>query len=482
MLTFGSGGGTVSSEISHNCELRMKPSKVSCVMDCTTPAGNILYNSSITNTYIVAFSHWPTFLNNRYITRRNFQMILNNIIDVSNIQRPTNILVCEVNKTSTAYKVPGFHGQIGFITSMSEHFCGSCNRLRLTADGNLKVCLFGNTEISLRDTLRSGATDDDMLEVIGAAVGRKKKQHAGMQNLASMKNRPMILIDGLKSSISSLRPPSTLNTPLVPSPLLAADIRKIYHNSIRHFQSSLFHPIAQNSVSNCTNQSNEIGNENLDKGSNGSQQIDNEGKNSDDFWHNFGKGQGQFMMQKIKVTQDDEKINFITNNNEFVDRNEDSEQKLSHVSKTGKAKMVDVGSKGESMRIAVARGIVHLGSTAFYLVKENKLKKGDVLGVARVAGIMAAKKTSELIPLCHPLALTYIDVCAQLKEDQHCVILEAEVRTHGRTGVEMEALTAVSVAGLTVYDMCKAVSHDITISHIQLITKKGGKKEFVKKT
>ncbi|KAM6973807.1 molybdenum cofactor biosynthesis protein 1-like [Aplochiton taeniatus] len=99
-------------------------------------------------------------------------------------------------ETAKTYKVPGFHGRVGFITSMSDHFCGSCNRLRITADGNLKVCLFGNSEVSLRDVLRSGASEEELLEIIGAAVGRKKKQHAGMFNLSQMKNRPMILIGG----------------------------------------------------------------------------------------------------------------------------------------------------------------------------------------------------------------------------------------------------------------------------------------------
>ncbi|KAM3930687.1 molybdenum cofactor biosynthesis protein 1 isoform 4-T4 [Leptodactylus fuscus] len=102
----------------------------------------------------------------------------------------------EISSTSKAYKVPGFQGQIGFITSMSEHFCGSCNRLRITADGNLKVCLFGNSEVSLRDWLRKGASEEELIQVIGAAVGRKKKQHAGMFSISQMKNRPMILIGG----------------------------------------------------------------------------------------------------------------------------------------------------------------------------------------------------------------------------------------------------------------------------------------------
>lgn len=100
------------------------------------------------------------------------------------------------NDTSKAYAVPGFAGQIGFITSMTEHFCSSCNRLRITADGNLKVCLFGNTEVSLRDALRSNCSSDDLTALISAAVKRKKKQHAGMLNLSQMENRPMILIGG----------------------------------------------------------------------------------------------------------------------------------------------------------------------------------------------------------------------------------------------------------------------------------------------
>ncbi|KAI8975594.1 hypothetical protein BDF20DRAFT_906814 [Mycotypha africana] len=102
----------------------------------------------------------------------------------------------EPNDTTKHYKIPGFKGKIGFITSMTDHFCGTCNRLRITADGNIKVCLFGNTEVSLRDMMRNGRTDQELLEVIGAAVNKKKKQHAGMFKLASSKNRPMILIGG----------------------------------------------------------------------------------------------------------------------------------------------------------------------------------------------------------------------------------------------------------------------------------------------
>lgn len=105
-------------------------------------------------------------------------------------------LTDDPNDTSKAYHVPGFAGQVGFITSMSDHFCGTCNRLRITADGNLKVCLFGNTEVSLRDMMREGKSDEELRQVIEMAVKNKKKQHAGMSNLVNMKNRPMILIGG----------------------------------------------------------------------------------------------------------------------------------------------------------------------------------------------------------------------------------------------------------------------------------------------
>ncbi|XP_023780289.1 molybdenum cofactor biosynthesis protein 1 isoform X5 [Cyanistes caeruleus] len=118
-------------------------------------------------------------------------------------------LPCETSSTAKSYKVPHFQGQISFITSMSEHFCGSCNRLRITADGNLKVCLFGNSEVSLRDHLRLGASEEELIQIIGKAVGRKKKQHAGMFNISQMKNRPMVLI--ADSSKGSILPRRNLN-------------------------------------------------------------------------------------------------------------------------------------------------------------------------------------------------------------------------------------------------------------------------------
>ena len=149
--------------------------------------------------------------------------------------------------------------------------------------------------------------------------------------------------------------------------------------------------------------------------------------------------------------------------------------RLTHFDKEGKAAMVDVGAKPETDRVAVARGRVTMKPETLALVKAGETGKGDVLGVARLAGIMAAKRTSELIPLCHPLALSSVAVDLALDEAGSAVEIEARVKLTGRTGVEMEALTAVSVAALTVYDMCKAVDRAMTISDIRLVHKSGGK-------
>ncbi|XP_014474292.1 PREDICTED: molybdenum cofactor biosynthesis protein 1 isoform X1 [Dinoponera quadriceps] len=277
------------------------------------------------------------------------------------------------NDTSKAYQVPGFVGQVGFITSMSQHFCNSCNRLRITADGNLKVCLFeGKGEVSLRDALRSGASEGALRDLIREAVSRKKKQHA-----ASRKT---------KFSRKARNVTSTWDT--------------------RHA-----YPL-------CT---------------------------SVQFRNNAG----------IRM--------YST---------------LSHIDETGKANMVDVGGKSETKRTAVAVGFVKVDPTLGRLIAENNVKKGDVLSVAELAGTMAAKRTPDLIPLCHPLTLTYVKVKARLIEKSHQVEITSEVRCTGKTGVEMEALTAVGVAALTIYDMCKnaAAPGTMKIHGIELVSKTGGTK------
>jgi cyclic pyranopterin monophosphate synthase len=149
--------------------------------------------------------------------------------------------------------------------------------------------------------------------------------------------------------------------------------------------------------------------------------------------------------------------------------------KLTHVDDSGQAHMVDVGTKPETERIAIARGEVLMRMATFNLIRAGSLKKGDVLTVAQIAGISAAKRTSDLIPLCHPLPITHVDVNLILDENLPGIQITATVKTIGKTGVEMEALTAVSVAALTVYDMAKAAEKTMKIHNIRLIEKHGGR-------
>jgi len=151
------------------------------------------------------------------------------------------------------------------------------------------------------------------------------------------------------------------------------------------------------------------------------------------------------------------------------------EQRLTHFDASGRARMVDVGAKAETERVAVARGTVIMQPETLRLILEGRAKKGDVLAVAQVAGIMAAKRTHELIPMCHPLLLTGIAIAFESDERASALHITATVRTYGKTGVEMEALTAVSAAALTVYDMVKAVDRGMTIMDVRLAEKHGGK-------
>lgn len=149
-------------------------------------------------------------------------------------------------------------------------------------------------------------------------------------------------------------------------------------------------------------------------------------------------------------------------------------QKLTHVDEQGRANMVDVGDKPDTDRMAIAAGAVYMQAETLRLIREGQMKKGDVLTVARLAGIMGAKRTADLIPLCHPLPITKISVDITLDETKNAAYITAQVRTTGKTGVEMEALTAVSVAALTIYDMAKAVDREMQISDIRLMEKRGG--------
>ena len=152
-----------------------------------------------------------------------------------------------------------------------------------------------------------------------------------------------------------------------------------------------------------------------------------------------------------------------------------TDDQLNHFNQRGEAHMVDVGEKNITQRIAVAEGTIRMQAETLQRIVQGSHKKGDVLGVARIAGVMASKKTADLIPLCHPLQLTHVDIqlnADEKKQTVHCVV---EVKTDGKTGVEMEALTAVQITLLTIYDMCKAMDRGMSMGDIGLVKKSGGK-------
>lgn len=149
--------------------------------------------------------------------------------------------------------------------------------------------------------------------------------------------------------------------------------------------------------------------------------------------------------------------------------------KLTHFDHKGDAHMVDIAAKNVTHRRAVASGQIHMQAQTLQLIEQGGHKKGDVLGVARIAGIMAAKKTAELIPLCHPISLSHISIDFELDTQHQLIACQATAETDGKTGVEMEAMTAVQVALLTIYDMCKAVDRGMTLTNIALLEKSGGK-------
>ncbi|XP_012496349.1 PREDICTED: molybdenum cofactor biosynthesis protein 1 isoform X3 [Propithecus coquereli] len=346
----------------------------------------------------------------------------------------------EESSTAKAFKIPGFQGQISFITSMSEHFCGTCNRLRITADGSLKVCLFGNSEVSLRDHLRAGACEQELLRIIQAAVGRKKRQHAGMFNISQMKNRPMILIELLLMFQDS--PPANPSTSFW-DPFHIQGLRP--RVSFSSQMATLWKgrgvpqtpPIAQ---------------------------------------QRLGSGSPQRHYTSHADSDANSKCLSPGSQAPAAPSGPPSTSELTHVDSEGRAAMVDVGGKPDTERVAVASAVVLLGPVAFKLVQQNQLKKGDALVVAQLAGVQAAKLTSQLIPLCHHVALSHVQVRLELDSRRHAVVIQASCRAQGPTGVEMEALTSAAVAALTLYDMCKAVSRDIVLKEIKLISKTGGQR------
>ncbi|KAJ5131506.1 Molybdenum cofactor synthesis C-terminal, partial [Penicillium bovifimosum] len=338
------------------------------------------------------------------------------------------------NDTSKTYRVPGFEGSVGFITSMTHNFCGTCNRLRITSDGNLKVCLFGNSEVSLRDVIRKenggNPIDEDamnslqlletvqkaarlsdegglmnerereILDIIGMAVKRKKAKHAGMEQLKDMKNRPMILIDKIPKLLSPRTAWPNIPVHMLSHPPASSQIR-LYHNGRSRPSPSL------------------------------------------------------------PTTSDAD---------------------LPHLTPSKTVHMTQITEKPETKRVATAACTVSFSNARPWdiLQKGQHTHKGDVFSVARIAGIMAAKRTPDIVPLCHPgIGITGVEVSVDLVEPGHrdhgAMNVVASVSCFGRTGVEMEAMTATMGAALTIYDMLKAVDKGMVIGSVRLLEKQGGK-------
>merc|ERR1719361_1011741 len=193
-----------------------------------------------------------------------------------------------------------------------------------------------------------------------------------------------------------------------------------------------------------------------------------------------------YLYNKKQLDHNVEKQNTISNYTDTIgdgniSSSKNSPEVLTHIDRQGSANMVDVGSKDTTRRMARAVAVVNIGEIAYKLVANNQISKGNVMTVAQIAGILAAKRTSDLIPLCHPVQLNKVDIKCQLSdEDTNKIRIESVVICDGKTGVEMEALTGASIAALTIYDMCKAVNKSIIIEGIQLEEKTGGKSYYIR--
>ncbi|XP_072221383.1 molybdenum cofactor biosynthesis protein 1 isoform X1 [Leuresthes tenuis] len=488
-------------------EMGYSPVKINCVVMRGLNEDELLDFVALTEKkpLEVRFIEYMPFDGNKWNFKKmvSYQEMLDRIK-----QQWPNLEMLQAGHTDTAkaFKVPGFKGQVGFITSMSDHFCGSCNRLRITADGNLKVCLFGNSEVSLRDVLRSGASDEELLQIIGAAVGRKKKQHAGMFSISQMKNRPMILIAPHMRRPGIRRDLSRQGVLCLPDCTASA---LLVGCSSRTSKSGSLHVKTHISNINCTDSlrcvasphSSEFGlifiishtkTASFETHTNDTSLRYTQARAPNGLKSSLLRtAETPFaytLLMNAKMTLTQHSIRLLHNQSSSkksvsvqtpsATNVSNTEAQLTHTDAQGRASMVDVGGKVPTCRAATATATVTLGPTAFRLLRDNQLAKGDALTVAQLAGIMASKQTSALIPLCHPLPLDHASLTFHLNELHNAVVVTATCRTTGRTGVEMEALTAASVAALTVYDMCKAVSHDIVITDVKLLSKTGGKKDF----
>ncbi|KDE04069.1 hypothetical protein MVLG_05440 [Microbotryum lychnidis-dioicae p1A1 Lamole] len=379
----------------------------------------------------VRFIEYMPFEDNRWSTTKlvpSAQLVAK----LQTIHPTLEKLIDPHSDTTRSWRVPGYRGKVGFISSMSDHFCGECSRLRIGADGRVKVCLFGPPVLSLRPLLRSPeTTDQDLMESVGRAVWGKKFAHNGLGGAEGIRENgkmgPMVGIvpDALWAEWIAFNPnwlrPQRPRQPLfarVPLHLLARSTPYAPRLATRLFSYSV----------------------------------------------------------RSNHAEDDSKP---------VDT-------LTHIdSRTGKASMVSVSSKAITFRSATAVGRIRLNEQAWSLIDFSttstdqvdrsspptmRTKKGDVLTIAHLAGLMATKQTSTLIPLCHPLLLTSIKLTLEPLFESTSIQITCRVECEGKTGVEMEALMGCQVALLTVWDMCKAVAgRDMVIEGVMVVEKSGGR-------
>ncbi|KAG8848020.1 hypothetical protein FRB96_001312 [Tulasnella sp. 330] len=345
----------------------------------------------------------------------------------------------ELNDTARSYTIPGFKGSFGFISSMSDHFCGTCNRLRITADGKIKVCLFDGAEISLRDQMRGGASDQQLMNIIGYAVGNKKEKHDAMEDIDAVVNRPMILIGGLGAR--------GWRRNQVTQGVMRSRSRYLRRHA----------PL--------------------------------------------------FRSYDLGETHRSARMLFTTASSRADEGHVGPPaEKLTHIDASGHPAMVNVSHKAVTHRSATATGRIYLTANSFHLVcpnsdknthtspssstststsatslqeptTEKTLGKGPVLPTAQLAAILAAKQTSNLIPLCHSgMPLTHISVTFTPEPETFSVKCVVTVECDGKTGVEMEALVAVNGALLCVWDMIKAIAgREMRIADVCVMRKSGGK-------
>ncbi|CAG8452216.1 8723_t:CDS:2 [Dentiscutata erythropus] len=402
----------VMETIDQGIALGLRPLKLNCVVVRGVNDQEVLDFIEMTRTKAidVRFIEYMPFDGNKWNKQKliPYSELLDNIRNKYEVVK----LLDDAHDTSKAYRVLGHVGQFGFITSMTDHFCGTCNRLRITADGNLKVCLFGNAEVSLRDLLRENVPDQQLLEIIGAAVKNKKKQHADSVNYTDS-------IEQLHSTKVSWYKKKYSIMPLIQP--------TIYYPHYLYKFDKTFIPF------------------------------------------NYGFPSYPFQ-SRVYSSKNKSECSQISQNTSITDT-----PTLSHIDpSSGCASMVNISVKAPTTRTATASGKVRIGREAFDLIQENLMKKGDVFTVSQIAGINAAKQTGHLIPLCHNLLLSHVSVDLKLEQDNSVEII-AKVECDGKTGAEMEALTAVSIAALTVFDMCKSVSKGMVIEDVKLLEKTGGK-------